>query len=167
MKKTIFFGSIILLMFSIFFYAESSSKSIPSVNVKDLKGKKIDTKTFSNDGKPIVINFWATWCHPCITELNNINEVYSKWQNETGVKVIAISIDDSRNSRKVAPFVKGRGWDYEVYLDPNGDLKRAMNINNPPHTFLLNGKGEIVYEHNGYAPGDEEILYEKIKKLVK
>ena len=150
-----------------FINAVAAGDKIPNVQVKNLKGKTINTSQFENDGKPIVLNFWATWCKPCILELNNINEVYETWQEETGVKIIAVSIDDSRNSRKVAPFVRGRGWDYEVYLDENGDLKRAMNVNNPPHTFLLNGDGEIVYEHNGYAVGDEDILYKKIKKLVK
>ena len=143
------------------------SKKLPSVKVKNLKGQVVNSKDFSNDGKPFIINFWATWCKPCLLELNNINDVYEDWQEETGVKIIAVSIDDSRNSRKVAPFVKGRGWEYEVYLDVNGDLKRAMNVNNPPHTFLVNGKGEIVWEHNGYASGDEEELYEKVKALLK
>ncbi len=66
---------------------------------------------------------------------------------------------------RVAPYVNGQGWDYEVYFDPNGDLKRAMNVNNVPHTFLLNGKGEIVYQHNNYEPGDEKELYAKVKAL--
>lgn len=139
--------------------------TIPSENVKNLRGQTIDTENFSNDGKPFVINFWATWCKPCILELNNISDVYPVWQDETGVKIIAISIDDSRNSKKVAPFVNGRGWEYEVYLDENSDFKRAMNVNNPPHTFLFNGEGELVWEHNGYAPGDEDKLYNKIKEL--
>jgi thioredoxin-related protein len=63
--------------------------------------------------------------------------------------------------------VKGRGWDFEVYLDENSDLRRAMNVANPPHTFLYDGEGNLVYEHNGYAPGDEDELYEKIKELTK
>lgn len=155
-----------LFLFSILVVYAKEPKTLPSVKVKNLKGENVETKTFSNDGKPMVINFWATWCKPCILELNNIHEVYEKWQNETGVKIIAISIDDVRSSKKVAPFVKGRNWKYEVYLDENGDFRRAMNVNNPPHSFLLNSKGEIVWEHNGYAPGDEEILYEQIKNLL-
>lgn len=142
-------------------------KEIPSVQVKNLKGRNVNTSTFGNDGKPFIINFWATWCKPCILELNNIDELYKKWQKETGVKIYAISIDDSRNSRRVAPFVKGRGWDYEVMLDENSDFKRAMNVSNPPHTFLFDGDGKLVYTHNGYAPGDEKELYKKLKELTK
>lgn len=162
-----------LSMFLVFAFAFTTAaeakdtKKIPSVKVKNLKGRKVDAAKFDNDGKPYIINFWATWCKPCILELNNINEQYAKWQKETGVKVIAVSIDDSRNSRRVAPFIKGRGWDYEVYLDENSDLKRAMNVSNPPHTFLYDGEGNLVYEHNGYAPGDEDKLYKKIKALTK
>ncbi len=159
-----------LLVFAFAFTTAAEAKEkkkIPSVKVKNLKGRKVDAAKFDNDGKPYIINFWATWCKPCILELNNINEQYAKWQKETGVKVIAVSIDDSRNSRRVAPFVKGRGWDYEVYLDENSDLKRAMNVSNPPHTFLYDGEGNLVYEHNGYAPGDEDKLFKKIKELTK
>ena len=144
----------------------TSSKKIASVKIKNIKGKTVNTKDFHNNGNPFIINFWATWCKPCIIELNNINDVYEEWQEETGVKLIAVSIDDSRNSRKVAPFVHGRGWTYEVYLDVNSDFRRAMGVNNPPHTLLCNGKGIIVWEHNGYAPGDEEELFKQVKKLV-
>ncbi|MDC1067773.1 TlpA disulfide reductase family protein [Candidatus Kapabacteria bacterium] len=158
----------ILLVFSVLsLIAIASERQIPSAKVKSLRGKTVDTKTFSNDGKPMVINFWATWCKPCIKELNNIHDDYPDWVEETGVKVIAISIDDARNSRRVAPFVNSRGWDYEIYLDENGDFRRAMNVQNPPHTFLVNGKGEIVWQHNGYAPGDEKALLKEIKKLTK
>jgi thiol-disulfide isomerase/thioredoxin len=161
------FKNVYFLFFLVIFIAYAKEpKTLPNVKVKNLKGENVETKTFSNDGKPMVINFWATWCKPCILELNNLHDVYEKWQNETGVKIIAISIDDVRNSKKVAPFVKGRNWKYEVYLDENGDFRRAMNVNNPPHSFLLNSKGEVVWEHNGYAPGDEEILYEQIKNLL-
>lgn len=162
MKK--YFILLIALLFT--FAYPQEKKTIPNTKVKNLKGETIETKTFNNDGKPFVINFWATWCKPCIMELNNIHEVYDKWQQETGVKIIAVSIDDVRNSKKVAPFVKGRNWKFEVYLDENGDFRRAMNVNNPPHSFLVNSKGEIVWEHNGYATGDENYLYDMIKKLL-
>jgi len=141
--------------------------TIPAVSVKTIDGKNFNTADIKNDGKPIFISFWATWCSPCKKELNAIAEKYDEWKDETGVKVIAISIDDTRNMNKVAPYVNGRSWEFEVYLDPNQDLKRAMNVNNVPHSFLVNGKGEIVWQHNSYADGDEIKTFELIKKLAK
>lgn len=132
-----------------------------------MDGKVVNTAEISNNGKPVIISFWATWCKPCIQELANIHDVYADWQKKTGVKIIAVSIDDSRNSKKVRPFIKGRDWTFEVLIDENSDFKRAMNVNNPPHTFLINGKGEIVWEHNGYAPGDENKLFAELQKIAK
>ncbi|MFN5705344.1 MAG: TlpA family protein disulfide reductase [bacterium] len=159
----------ILLMLAVtFIYSYSIAQNkIPSVEVKNIGGENINTSSISNDGKPIIISFWATWCKPCVQELTAISEQYEEWQKETGVKVIAVSTDDSRNMARVQPFVNSRSWEYEIYLDPNGDFKRALNVNNIPHTFLVNGKGEIVWQHNSYTPGDEEELFELVKKLAK
>lgn len=152
----------------IFIYSNTIAQNkVPSVEVKKIGGESFNTSTLSNDGKPMIISFWATWCKPCVQELTAISEQYEEWQKETGVKVIAVSTDDSRNMARVQPFVNSRSWDYEIYLDPNGDFKRALNVNNIPHTFLVNGKGEIVWQHNSYTPGDEEELYELVKKLAK
>ena len=145
----------------------AQSRTLPSVDVKTLNGGTINIKTLENDGNPIVISFWATWCKPCKKELNNIAELYEDWQDETGVKLVAISIDDTRSMVRVAPYVNASDWDYEVYLDPNGDLKRAMGVSTVPHTFLLNSKKEIVWQHKGYIDGDEDELYEQIEKIAK
>ena len=67
---------------------------------------------------------------------------------------------------KVAPYVNGKDWAYEVLLDPNGDFKRAMNVNTIPHTFLMDGEGKIVWQHNSYSEGDEDELYDLVKKLA-
>ena len=144
----------------------SQIQTVPSVQIKSLDGLPFDTKEISNDGQPIIINFWATWCGPCKRELNTIAEVYEDWQDETGVVLYAVSIDDARNLSRVKPYVNGVAWDYEILLDPNSDFKRAMNVNNPPHTFLIDGDGNIVYQHNSYSPGDEEELYDELLKLV-
>ena len=164
MKKLLTFS--IALLSSLMMMAQTG-KLLPSVKLKDLSGKTIDISQFKNDGKPIIISFWATWCKPCKAELNAIAEEYEDWQDETGVTLIAVSIDDARSMSKVAPYVNSADWDYEVYLDPNRELARSLNVSTVPHTFLLNGKGKIVWEHKGYIDGDEDELYEQIEHLVK
>lgn len=167
MKRKIFFAILLALATAFNLFAQDSKQKLPGIDVKNLKGETVNTSSLSNEGKPMIISFWATWCKPCVLELSTINDLYTDWQKETGVKLIAVSIDDSRNTPKVSPFVNGKGWDYEVYLDPNGDFKRALNVNNVPHTFLLDNTGEIVWQHNSFSPGDEEELYELVKKVAK
>ena len=161
---------LILSIFVIAFFTVSSfsqNRTLPSVKVKNLKGSLVNIQTIENDGKPIVISFWATWCKPCKKELNAIAEVYEEWQDDTGVKLVAISIDDSRSSSKVKPYVNSSGWEYEIYLDPNRDLSRSLGVSTVPHTFLLDGDGNIVWEHRGYIEGDEEELLEQIEHISK
>lgn len=147
--------------------APTAPKStLPSVELKTLDGKKFNIKDLSNNGKPIIISFWATWCKPCVKELTTIAEVYEQWQKETGVKLVAISVDDTRSAAKVGPFVDGKGWDYEVLLDVNGDLKRAMNVNEVPHMFIVNANGEIVWQHTSFAEGGEAEILIILKKVL-
>ena len=138
-----------------------------NITLKSLDGQSVPSSVIQNDGKPVIISFWATWCKPCNRELNNIKEVYEEWQDETGVKLVPISIDDARSASRVKPHVDGNDWPYEVYIDQNSDLKRAMNVVNVPHTFILNGEGEIVWQHTGYQDGGEEEVIEKVRELLK
>lgn len=137
----------------------------PSVQLKNLDGAPVDAATLSNDGKPFVVSFFATWCKPCLRELKAIAEVYPEWQDETGMKLIAISIDEAQNVGKVRPLVDALGWDYEVLLDTNSELKTALGIQSVPHLFIIDGNGKIVENRSGYTEGSEEHIIEKIREL--
>ena len=158
MKKLIFIVNFLLISTLLI-------GQLPSVNIKDMEGNSLNFSKISNNGKPMIISFWATWCKPCKAELNTIAEEYDDWVDETGVKLVAVSIDDARSSSRVEPYVNAQGWEYLVLMDPNSDLRRAMGVNNVPHTFLVDGAGKIVWDHNNYSPGDEEELYEKLTGL--
>lgn len=140
---------------------------LPAVTLKDINGKTVRTDTLSNNGKPFIIDFFATWCKPCNRELKAIHEVYPDWQEETGVKLIAVSIDQAQNINKVKPLVDEQGWEYEVLLDPNSDFRRALGIQMIPYVIIVDGKGNIVYKHNGYTDGAENELIEKVRELIK
>jgi thiol-disulfide isomerase/thioredoxin len=144
-----------------------SYSKLPSVKLKTVKGLPYSSDSITNNGKPVIISFWATWCKPCIRELTTISEVYDDWVTETGVKLYAISVDDSRSTALVAPLVNGKGWDFNVLLDPNSDFKRAMNVGPIPHTFLLDGTGKVVFQHTSFAEGDELGLIDMVRKLNK
>ena len=162
--KKITLSLVIALITSITY---GQDRALPNIIVKNLDGSSFNISDLNNDDAPIVISFWATWCKPCKKELNNIAEVYEDWQDETGVKLVAVSIDDTRSMSKVAPYVNASDWEYEIYLDPNSDLKRALGVSTVPHTFLLNKENKIVWQHKGYIDGDEMELFKEIKKLVK
>lgn len=140
---------------------------LPNVTIKDIEGRAVRMDTLRNDGKPFIIDFFATWCHPCNRELKAIADVYQDWQEETGVKIFAVSIDQAQNVNKVKPLVESNGWEYEILLDPNSDFKRALGVQMIPYTLICDGDGKIVYKHNGYTDGAENELIEKVRELIK
>lgn len=167
MKHTV--TALLLSLILSYSIAQEETKNygkIPPIEVKTMDGNAFNMSSISNDGKPMIITFWATWCKPCLKEHDAINDVYEDWVDETGVKLYAVSIDNARSSRQVLPLVNGRSWEFDVLLDENGDFKRAMGVNIPPHTFIVDGTGTIVWQHIGYLEGDEVEYIEVVEKLV-
>lgn len=146
--------------------ATAQDKPVPSVKLQDMTGATVDTGALENDGNPVVICFWATWCSPCKKELNNYADLYADWQEEFGVKIIAVTIDDQRSKARVKPYVDGVAWEYDVLYDPNRDFARAMGVQTPPHTFVVDGEGNIVHSHVGYTDGDEDELEETLREIT-
>ena len=159
MKKLLF------LMLAVMVGVGASAQSLPDVKIENQEGKVISTKSLA-DGTPMIISFWSTTCKPCIQELNAINDNLADLLEEVDMKVVAVSVDDARTVSRARAMTKGQGWDdYVCLYDKNQDFKRAMNVSLTPHTFIVDGKGNIVYSHSGYTPGSEQELFEKIKAL--
>ena len=164
MRKTVFK---LMMTFACFCLTQAVSAQLPAVTLKTMDGQAIKPDTLSNNGKPFIIDFFATWCKPCNRELDAISEVYADWQEETGVKIFAVSIDQAQNIQKVKPLVNNHGWEYDVLLDPNSDFRKALGAQMIPFVVVCDGKGNIVYRHNGYTDGAEEELINKVRELVK
>ena len=141
------------------------SQNLPNINLKNLNGKSVNVQKLTKSKNVKVLAFWATWCVPCINELDAISEVYEDWQDETNVELIAISTDDSRTKKRIRPLVNGKDWTYEILLDDNQDLKRALNITVLPHLLIVKN-GEIIYRKTSYTPGSEDEIYEIIQKYT-
>lgn len=164
MKKIL---TILLVAVAALVAAPRVSAQLPNINVKDTKGQTVNVSELSNDGNPILISFFATWCKPCLRELRAIAELYPDWQDETGVKIYIVSIDDAQNTSKVKPFVDAEGWEYEVLLDANSDFFNAMGLQTVPHLLILDGDGKITYNHSGYTDGSEHHLIDLIRDSKK
>lgn len=160
MKK---FFSVFTLLF-VLTIANAQDSAFPDLTVPDLKGNKVDVKALSMEGKPVVLAFWATWCGPCMLELNAINDQFDDWNSEAEFNFFAVSIDDSKTVGRVQPMVNGKGWAFDILLDTNNELKRQLNFSTPPYTLIVKD-GNVVYKHLGYQPGAEAQLFEKIKEF--
>ena len=139
---------------------------MPDVTLTDIQGKKTNVADYAKTGKVTVLSFWATWCIPCKKELTNISGLYDDWKKKYNLQLIAVSIDDSRSAGKVKPYVDGQRWDYDVLLDVNQDLKRALNIQSVPFTVVFDQTGKVAFIHSGYVEGDEYVLADELQKLT-
>jgi peroxiredoxin len=143
----------------------NAQTNLPNVPLTDLEGKKVSSTTdFSEKDQLYVFSFWATWCTPCISELDEINDLMPEWKKEVDFKMVAVSIDDSRTQKRVKPLINGKGWEFDILLDSNQDFKRALSIVNVPYTIVVKNN-KIVHVQNGYVPGNEVELLEKLKSL--
>lgn len=139
------------------------ANSIPEIDLKTLQGNEVDLTEKIDDGKYTIIAFWATWCKPCKKELSNLNYLMPEWKEQFDVELMAISLDNAQTSRKVKSYVNGKGWQFDVLLDPNNKTKRKLNFSAVPYSIMINKDGKIIYKHSGYRSGDEYAIEDKLK----
>lgn len=164
------FKNIILLytflIFGLFSFSQEkvSSSKFPDIKLIDLEKDSIDLNEKIKSKKLTVISFWATWCAPCKKELNAIHKVHQSWQKELDMQLIAISIDNNRTVGRVESYVESAQWNYTILLDTDWILKKALAIKNIPFTLIVDENNNILYSHQNYTDGDEQLLYEELVK---
>lgn len=154
------------IVLSMFFLISLAQSELPDMTLKNLDGTDVNIQDISKNDQIVIVSLWATWCVPCINELDAISEVWEKWKDETNVKLYAISVDDARSVRRVRPMINGKSWDYDFLLDTNNDLRRVLGAATVPLTMVVKNN-KILYRHSGYTPGAEDELYEKVVKYSK
>ncbi len=148
-------------------FTSLSAQTLPNAKVQNDEGRVIETASLVDHKTPFILSFWSTTCKPCIQELNAISEVYEDWNDEFPFRMVAVSIDDSRSVGRAKALARSRGWGdlFTLAYDTNSDFKRALNVVSVPQVFIFDKHGKMVYSHTGYTPGNENELFEKIKKL--
>lgn len=158
----------IIFTFALCFFLSTLSiaqNQIPSTTIQTLDNKSIDIQDICTKDKTVVISLWATWCVPCINELNAVNDIYADMQQDVDFELVAISIDDARTVKSVKPMVNGKNWNFNVYLDTNNDLKRTLGAITVPATYIVKN-GQIIKKSSGYTPGYEKELWKYLKKIA-
>ena len=166
MEKKIFFFLALFQIFSISATAQNDAAGdIPQgIEIKTPDHEKVSSAALQNENNPFIICFWKSCCKTSINFLQAINDIYPDLQDDFEIKIFAISIDDARSSMQVKPTASGNAWEFEVFLDENSDLKRAMNINLTPHCLLFDKDKRLKWQKAVCMPGDEFVILEEIQK---
>lgn len=132
--------------------------------LNDLKG---DTFRLSDlRGKVVVVNFWATWCNPCVQELPFLNTYHLDFADQ-GFVVVAISTDGPQTLSEVRRTVQRRKWKMPILLDTEGAVLANLNPRGQmPYTLYLDREGRLATDHDGYTAGDEQKMKATIEALL-
>lgn len=148
------------------FKAPDTGKMLPDITIADLQGKPVKIQEYAKKTKITVMSFWATWCSPCKRELDAIGELYPDWQETYDMRLVAITIDNARALTQVKPLIEEKGWEFDVLVDSKQELQQALNFQAIPQTFVVDAAGNVLYQHEGYTPGDEYELEKIIKEFA-
>lgn len=158
----------ILLMVILFIAGDLNSvqaqTEVHNFRLKNLNNRTVSYKQLKGDSLT-VIDFWATWCKPCVKSIPKLVDMYDQLKDQ-GVQFIGISVDGPRNQSKIKPFSKSLGIDYPVLLDQENNVMSRLRVNVVPTLLIINRKDKIVHYSEGYTAGEEKIIKQTILKYL-
>ena len=113
-------------------------KTAPGFTLKGLDGQEVSLSDLR--GKPVLLNFWASWCGPCRLEMPFLQQIYEKWTGE-GLVLLAVNLQEDQNT--VQEFVRNGGFTFPILLSPGNEVPLAYNIRGIPATFFIDADGII------------------------
>ena len=158
MKKTL------LIYLSVFMFSTLMAQ-YPDIEIKDIDQNYVSLEDLKGE-KFTVIDFWATWCKPCVTSIPKLNSIYNDYSTR-GIEFIGVNVDGPRNLSKVKPFATSMKISYPLVLDPDQNLVDRFNVNVFPTMIVLDNNGKEVFIHEGFNPGDETLIRDELEKLLK
>ncbi|NNE70832.1 MAG: TlpA family protein disulfide reductase [Rhodothermales bacterium] len=154
------FRSLLLLLTLVLWPADR----VPNFTLPDLDGR--ETRLSEVVGERLtLIDFWATWCGPCVKSIPSLVTLADSLGSE-GVNVVGVNVDSPRNLSKVSPFARSLGVDYPVLLDTNSEIMAELNLQAMPTLLVIDADREIVYIHEGFRAGDEQVVWDEVEKLL-
>lgn len=153
-----------LIIFSIIFYGSVFSQNNIDFTAETLANKELKLSEVYVES-PTLVSFWALWCKPCRAEMKQLENLYNIYKDK-GFTIIGVNQDSPRSLAKVKSFVSSHNVTFPIVLDPNQEIFQKFNGQSIPLSVLFNKKGEVIYTHIGYLPGDELELEEQIKKIL-
>ncbi len=136
----------------------------PSFCLPDLARQRVCLDELVKRG-PVVVDFWATWCAPCVKALPHLQALSEEFAGK-GVTVLGVCADTPKTVSRIPQFVQGRKLTFPILLDTSNEVMRRYKIATLPYTCVVDTSGVIVYSHFGYKPGDERELRERLVRLV-
>jgi peroxiredoxin len=117
-----------------------TSKPAPDFELKNIHGKTVSLAQFK--GKPVLLNFWATWCGPCREELPSMQKMHDAGKKNGEFHIIAISIDRF-NLKKVNQYAQDLNLKFPILLDPDRETRKAYFIRGLPTSYLIDSEGKL------------------------
>lgn len=136
----------------------------PTFRARAVDGRVVDLSRALAEG-PVLVDFWATWCKPCLASLPSVQALHERWQAR-GLTVIGVSIDGPRNFARVRPFARRLGLGYPIVLDEDGSLQQRFRVSAVPTSVLIAPGGRIVRVHAGWSPGEDAALEAAVEALL-
>ena len=150
------------LLFSASAWSAAVSAPAPDFTLKQLDGKNLKLSELA--GNVVLINFWASWCGPCVKEMPLLNKIHNKY-NPLGFTVLGVNVE--QNSDNARDFLAGNGVDFPILLDSKNQVTQQYEVIAMPTTVLVDRDGKIRFIHKGYKSGDEAQYRKMVKQLVR